>query len=175
MVRVRDIVSSAVFYAGVVGLSALFIHVGSTYGWEKVDERFRLMEPKLTRGDYCWVNKRQCQPDQLTYGDIIMFTCPLRKRTGYTYEFARVLGKPGDVVAMRDHRLYRAERGAHNVLGAMEPVTEHYVQLHQRPEDFTEFVVPRNTVFVMFDDRTRRDALCDLLVPVRAIYGRVLN
>jgi signal peptidase I len=174
MVSIRDMVSSAIFYAGMIGLTAVLIHYGSKYGWEKVDEQFRSMEPRLTRGDHVWVNRHVRRPDQLQYLDIILRERPVRKRTSYNYEFARVIGKPGDVVKMEQHRIYRAER-ADDKLGRMEPITEHYVQLHQRPPDFAEFIVPRNTVFVMFDDRLSRDPLRDLIVPARAIVGKVLE
>jgi len=174
MVSVRDLVSSAIFYTGMIALSAGLIHVGSTYGWEKVDEQFRAMEPRLTRGDHAWVNRHIRRPDQFLYGDILMYQRPVWKRTSYNYEFARVIGKPGDLVKMQSCRIYRAER-ADDKLAPMELVVEHYAQAHQRPQDFAEFIVPRNTVFVMYDDRGRRDPLRDLIVPARAIVGKVLE
>ncbi len=174
MVSVRDMVSSAIFYAGMVGLSAGLIHLGSKYGWEKVDDQFRSMEPRLTRGDHVWVNRHLNQPEQFTYGDIIMYERSARRRTSYNYEFARVIGKPGDVVKMEQHRVYRAER-VDGRLGEMAVVTEHYTQAHQRPNDFAEFIVPRNSVFVLYDDRGTRPDLRDLIIPARAIVGKVLE
>ena len=41
--------------------------------------------------------------------------------------------------------------------------------------DFSPFVVPRNTLFVMFDKRNHREELRNLLVPQRAIHGKVLR
>jgi hypothetical protein len=35
--------------------------------------------------------------------------------------------------------------------------------------------VPRNTIFVMYDKRTRREPLRNLLIPVRSIRARVIN
>jgi len=157
-----------------IALSAGMIHVGSKYGWEKVDEQFRSMEPRLTRGDHAWVNRHVCRPDQFLYGDIIMYQRAVWKRTSYNYEYARVIGKPGDVVKMQSHRIYRAER-ADGKLSPMELVTEHYTQDYQRPQDFAEFIVPRNTVFVMYDERGHRGPLRDLIVPARAIVGKVLE
>jgi hypothetical protein len=83
-----------------------------------------------------------------------------------------VLGKPGDVVAMRSHKVHRAER-REGELGPLQPVSEPYVEPRDLPDDFSEFVVPRSTLFVLYDKRRRRPPLRDLLIPVRAVRGRM--
>ena len=173
-VSVRDIVSSVIFYAGMILLSLLLLRVGTRYSMEKVHEDFRGMEPRLQRGSHIFLNKTLRQPDQLSYDDIIMYKRPAWKRASYAYELARVLGKPGDLVEMRDRRLYRAER-RDGKLGPLQLVNEPYVDPRDIPTDFSAFAVPRNTIFVMQDDRDRRESLRNLLVPVRSIAGRMIR
>jgi len=174
MTNWRDILSSLIFYAGIGLGCALLVHYGSSYSWKKVDEKFRAMEPRLSRGHYVWVDKRARRPVQYEYSDLVMYRRPIWKRTSYAYEFARVIGKPGDVVEMKTHKLYRAERRDDDLLPP-EPITERYTQAHHRPPGFSPFVVPRNTLFVMFDKRNSREPLRNLLVPQRMIYGKVLD
>jgi len=175
VINPRDIISSVIFYGGVLALSLLLIHVGSTYGWQKVHERYRAMEPRLHRGHYVWINKRARRPESIDHNDIIMYRRPLWKHAPYTYEFGRVIGKPGDVVELRDNaKIYRAVR-REGKLGPKESLTEHYVSELHHPEEFSEFIVPRNTIFVMPDRRTVRPPLRNLLVPIRSIYGKVIR
>ncbi|MFW6108513.1 MAG: signal peptidase I [bacterium] len=170
----RDLVSSAIFYTGVgLGCFAL-VHFGSTYGLVKVDQEFRAMEPKLGRGHYVRINRRVDRPELLRYGDIIMYRKPMWKRARYDNEFARVVGKPGDVVELRDYRLWRSTR-QDGKLGPHEKISEPYISGHHRPAGFSPFVVPRNCVFVLFDDRSRREPLRNLIVPARSIRGRVIG
>lgn len=172
----RDIVSSIIFYGGVTVACALLVHYGSSYGWYKVDEKFRDMEPKLKRGQHVWLDKRSRKPAQFRYEDLIMFRVPVWKRTrvSYDYEFARVVGKPGDVVELKGWVLYRAER-QDGKLGPHQKIQEHYINKGHRPKDFNAFVVPRGTLFVLYDDRGHRPTLRDVLVPVRSVQGRVLD
>jgi len=172
MVNVRDIVSSVLFYTGAILLGFLLLRVGSRYGFYSVHEDFRLMEPRLQRGSHVVVDKFRRTPEDLTYGDIIMYRRPAWKRAAWSYEFARVVGKPGDVVELRRHRLYRAER-REGALGPLEMIGEPYVDPRDMPKDFSAVLVPRNCVFVLHDNRRRREPLRDLIVPARAIRGRV--
>jgi len=172
MVNVKDIVSSVLFYAGVFLVGLLLIRVGSRFGVYSVHEDFRLMEPRLQRGSHVFVDKSRRDPSELSYGDIIMYRRPAWKRAAYKYEFGRVLGKPGDLVEMRNHRFYRAER-REGQLGPLELVSEPYTDPRDMPKDFSAFLVPRNTVFVLHDNRRRREPLRNLIVPARAIRGRL--
>jgi len=152
----------------------LLLHVGTRYGCGRVPQEFTRMQPRIERGANLWLNKHACEPEDLEYGDIIMYRRPLWKRASYNYEFARVLGKPGDVVRLAHSKLYRAER-REDKLEPEHEVQENYLNPRDRPADFSAFVVPRNTLFVLFDDRNHREPLRDFLVPVRAIYGRVVR
>jgi signal peptidase I len=170
----RDIISSAIFYLGLTGVVLLLVRLGTQYGWEKVAQDFTRMQPRIERGGHLFINKHLRQPDQLDYGDLIMYRRPPWKRLSYQYEFARVLGKPGDVVQLSDRQLFRSERRE----GKLDPkhkVEETYLDRTHRPADFSAFVVPRNTLFVLFDDRHHREPLRDFLVPIRAICGRVVR
>ncbi|MBM4040762.1 MAG: signal peptidase I [Planctomycetes bacterium] len=170
----RDVISSVIFYTILVALTFGLLRVGTQYGCGKVPQEFTRMQPRLERGANLVVNKYACDPAGLEYGDIIMYRRPQWKRASYSYEFARLLGKPGDVVRLAGNKLYRQERRE----GKLEPehqVDERYLDLRHRPVDFSALVVPRNTVFVLFDDRSHREPLRDFLVPVRAIHGRVVR
>ncbi len=172
--KLRDIISSVVFYVMLIGFLLLLVRLGSQFGWEKVPQSFSRMEPRLGRGEHVFVNRWARRPEQLEYEDIIMYRRPLWKRGSDQYEFARVAGKPGDVVEMINSVLWRAER-REGKLEAKHPVTENYVDRRDRPADFSAFVVPRNTVFVLYDSRSHREPLRDFLVPVRSIHGRVVR
>jgi len=171
----RDLVSSAIFYAGVVVAFWALVHFGSGCGFYKIDEQFRQMDPKVTHGDYVRVNKRVTSPDELHYADIVMYRVPVWKRSSYAWECARVVGKPGDLVELKDHRLWRAERRADGKLGSLEKVDEPYLRPGMRTTGFSPFVVPRNCVFVLYDERSRREPLRNFIVPERSIRGRVMG
>ena len=171
---VRDILGSVVFYAGMGILMLLLVRLGTKYGVEKVPQEFTRMQPRLERGGNVFINKHARRPQDLEYEDIIVFRKPPWKRVSYNIEFGRVVGKPGDLVELTGSKLYRAER-RDGKLETKQPVTEPYLNPRDRPADFSAFIVPRNTVLVLFDDRHHREALRDLLVPVRSIYGRVLR
>ena len=174
MMNVRDTLSTAVFYCGVCLLFYVMVRFGTTYGWEGVDERFRQMEPAIKRNHHYWVDKRFDVPSKLGYKDIIMYERPLQKRSVYRYEFGRVLGRPGDVVELEDGKLFRAER-LPDGLGKRQMIAEHYVHARRYRARFDKFMVPRDTVFVMYDDRNEFPTISDLLVPTRAIYGKVIH
>jgi signal peptidase I len=176
----RDIISSVVFYVGLIGVTLVLLRIGSQYGCESVPTAFTRMEPKLGRGDNIVVNKWARRPDELDYENIIMFKRAPWKRVAWDYEFGRVIGKPGDQVALKHDpkdgklKLYRAER-REGKLDPEQPVTEHYLNPRDRPAPFSAFIVPRNTIFVLFDSRSGREPLRDFLVPIRSIVGRVLQ
>jgi signal peptidase I len=171
---VRDAVSSAIFYAGVAIICSLLIRTGTTYSWQKVDDEFTLMDPRIKRGSHVWVNKRIRRPGELAYEDIIMFEPPLGRERRFPREFARVIGKPGDVVELQGDELYRAER-QDGELAPKQRITEHYVKTHRRRISVPELMVPRNCVFVLFDDRGERMDPRHLIVPTRAIRGKVID
>ena len=60
-------------------------------------------------------------------------------------------------------------------LGDRQVVSEHYAHAIRYHADFDAFMVPRDTVFVLYDDRTDFPPVRDLVVPSRAIYGKVIQ
>jgi signal peptidase I len=174
MVNVRDVISSVIFYGALVLALMFIVRVGRTYGWAKVDEDFKDMEPALSRGHYHWIDKTARTPETLHHNDLVMFRRPPWKRANWDYEFGRVIGLPGDVVGLKLGQIWRADR-VKGKLSDRELLAEHYTQPYHRPDDFSEFIVPENTLFVMFDQRRRRPPLRELIVPARAIHGRVLR
>ena len=175
MVNVRDVISSIIFYGALIVALMILVRIGRTYGWAKVDEQFREMEIALPRGHYVWINKRARTPDRIQHNDFIVYTRPPWKRIHWDKEFGRVIGLPGDLVRMRRGKIYRSERGRDGALSEEEMLTEHYTLPYQLPQDFSEFIVPRNCVFVMFDQRRGRQQLRNLIVPARAIQGKVIR
>jgi len=171
---VRDILSSSLFYLGVVVVTFVLLRVGTQYGLENVDQSFTQMEPRIERGAHLFINKYARTPDDLMYEDIIMYKRPPWKRVSYVYEFARIVGKPGDLVEITASKLWRAER-RDGKLGVKQPVTEPYLDPRDRPPDFSAFIVPRNYVLVLHDRRDHREPLRNLLIPARAIEGRVIR
>jgi len=170
----RDLVSSVIFYALVGAACLALVEFGSKYKLAKVDEQFREMEPKIAHGEYARVNRRICHPDQLHYTDIIMYRVPMWKRSSFRNAFARVVGLPGDVVEVKDHVLYRAER-RDGKLGPRQRVSEPYLRPGTRSRNFSPFVVPRNCVFALYDERSGRGSLRDHIIPARSIRGRVIG
>jgi signal peptidase I len=173
---VRDTISSVIFYVGVVAAAWLLIWLGSTYGFEKVPQEFRGMEPHLDRGSHAFVRKgiRNVEED-LRYKDVIVYRRPGKKHASYDYELAHVVGKPGDVVDMEGRKLFRCQRSKDG-LGPREPVEMcRYADERGLIRDFSPFIVPRNTVFVMHDNQDTSEPLGNLVVPVHAIYARLLR
>jgi len=175
MVNVRDVISSIIFYGLIIVILTVIVRVGRTYGWAKVDEEFKEMEPGIGRGEYMWINKRACKVEDIRHNDMIVYRRPPWKRVNWTTEVARVIGLPGDLVRLRFTQIFRAERQKDGQLAEEAPVTEYYVAPYQRPQDFGQFMVPRNTVFVMFDQRRGRQELRNLIVPERSILGKVIH
>ena len=88
--------------------------------------------------------------DDPAYGDIIIFEYPNDPSVDY---IKRVIGLPGDVITVRDKRLYRNGM----------PVEEKYIRYEQpniiEPirDNFGPVTVPPDKYFVMGDNRDRSD------------------
>ena len=88
--------------------------------------------------------------DDPAYGDIIIFDYPNDPSVDY---IKRVIGLPGDVITVRDKRLYRNGM----------PVEEKYIRYEQpniiEPirDNFGPVTVPPDKYFVMGDNRDRSD------------------
>lgn len=102
------------------------------------------MEPTLTSGDYLFVDTTA----DIARGDIVVFASPEPGSEDLEL-IKRVIGLPGDVITVRDKRLYRNGM----------PVEEKYIRYEQpniiEPirDNFGPVTVPPDKYFVMGDNR----------------------
>jgi signal peptidase I len=120
------------------------------------------MEPTLRAGDQIVIDKLSYRLHAPRRDDLIVFPQPGNGRLAVK----RIVGLPGDIVAIEDGVLLVNSR----------PRIERYVD--QRTIDSVYFgpqTVPKNTVFVMGDNRAESiDSRSYGPVEVEAIVGRVL-
>ena len=123
------------------------------------------MEPTLPRDKQKFIDPRVFQPSQLSPGDLVAFTY-VQGSKGSRSVAARVVGIPGDKVKIEKGEVYvngtKADSG--------------YVSAPNRStEDYAEIVVPRDTVFLLCDNRRAGLALDSRAIgPVAAwaIHGK---
>lgn len=123
------------------------------------------MRPTLENGDRLLINKWNLLFGNPHKGDVITFEDPEVKGR---YLVKRVVGVPGDSIAVKDGRLYR--NGVH--------VTEPYIDVSIEDGDFGPVKIAPGSVFVMGDNRHRyasRDSRYQSvgLVPFGLISGKV--
>ncbi len=101
------------------------------------------MEPSIKKEKWVWTNPTVRQPESLSRGDVIFFRHVSMLRRQEAEFIARVVGLPGDRIGI--------------VKGEVRINGEEYkdgLQPAQRgAEDYEEIVVPRDTVFVLCDNR----------------------
>lgn len=103
------------------------------------------MEPTLTVGDHFWVNRLVYRMHEPERGDIIVFTSPVDKQTGF---IKRVIAIPGDQIELRHKKVY--------VNGKLleEPYTVYKRANEELVGDNIEpMTVPEESVFVLGDNR----------------------
>ncbi len=146
------------------------------------------MEPTLKRGDRVFVNKVVFDVGDIHRGDVVVFENPnqaelperggvgaflhwLGEGIGFAQPenedlIKRVIGLPGETVAIRDHTVY--------IEG--DPILEPYLTAEAREHngDFGPVTVPEGSLFVMGDNRgNSADSRYGLgFVPVDAVVGR---
>lgn len=123
------------------------------------------MRPTLHSGDRLLINKWKLLFDAPRKGDVITFEDPL---TRGRYLVKRVVGVPGDTIAIKSGVLYRNDKR----------VVEPYIDVPIEDGDFGPMKVAVGTVFVMGDNRHRyasRDSRYEDvgLVPYGLIRGKV--
>lgn len=103
------------------------------------------------------------QFDHLSPGDIVVFHPPPQAHA--TEDFIkRVVGLPGDKLEVRNHTTYVND----------EPLYEPYV-LEKSKNDYGPVVVPKDSVFVMGDNRNNSDdSRVWGFLPIQNITGRTL-
>ena len=101
------------------------------------------MEPTLLPRDRVLVDKFFYRLRQPRHGDVIVLRYPLNTQRNY---IKRIIGLPGDVLLIRDGKLYVNER----------QMSEPYI--NGTPQgNYGPFTVPEDSVFVMGDNRNNSE------------------
>jgi len=102
------------------------------------------MTPTLPAEKNAFIDPRVHQADQLNRDDIIAYSCELSGGKGQRRVTARVVGLPGDRVKMVKGEVFvNGERAATSVSPDKKAA-----------DDYAEIFVPRDTVFVLCDNRS---------------------
>ncbi|SHF17744.1 signal peptidase I [Seinonella peptonophila] len=144
-----------------IGLAVLINHYGVAISVVNGTS----MQPTLQHGDRLLINKLSflvARPDR---GDVVTFRDP---HVATRYLVKRVIGLPGDVIAIR--------RGVLYCNGTTVP--EKYIDTPIEDGNFGPIVVKQGTLFVMGDNRHRfasRDSRYQSvgLVPIELVNGKV--
>jgi signal peptidase I len=103
------------------------------------------MEPAISPESFKWVAPTVYRPDQLQRDDFIIYKYVQAGKQQQSFA-ARVVGLPGDKV-----RIVKGE-----VFVNEDRIRDDYVHAGQRSADsLEEMIVPRDTVFVLCDNRNR--------------------
>ncbi|MBM7552973.1 signal peptidase I [Thalassobacillus pellis] len=98
------------------------------------------MDPTLENGERVMFNKIIYYVDEPSYGDIVIINRPVRSYV------KRVIGMPGDVVEIRDHKLY--------INGKQKDQSYLEKTAKQSTYDYGPIKVPEDHYFVMGDNRS---------------------
>jgi signal peptidase I len=102
------------------------------------------MTPTLPAEKNALIDPRVHQADQLNRDDIIAYSCELPAGKGRKNVTARVVGLPGDTVKMLKGEVFvNGQRAATSVSPDKKA-----------NDDYAEIFVPRDTVFVLCDNRS---------------------
>lgn len=102
------------------------------------------MEPTLEENDYIFLSKQAYRFGEPAHGDIIVFHTDLVQANGdEKLLIKRVIGLPGDEIAIRDGVVYRND----------EPLEEPYTLEGYTASEMEEVTVPEGSLFVMGDNR----------------------
>lgn len=123
------------------------------------------MQPTLYEGERLFINKITLAFRDPRRGDIVVLHDPSNGPDRKEYLVKRVVGIPGDIVEVREHKLY--------VNG--KPAAEPYVDTAIEDADFSPVPVGRGFYFVMGDNRhagASKDSRFFGAVPLKMIVGR---
>ena len=122
------------------------------------------MAPTLPAEKNSWIDPKTRHPDELKRDDIVAYSYEFGGRGGFRKVTARVMGLPGDQV-----KIVKGDVFVNNskVSGSADKKAA--------AEDFPEIIVPRNTVFVLCDNRTQKQLDSRTLGPIGtwAIIGKL--
>jgi signal peptidase I len=120
------------------------------------------MMPTFRAGDVVLVARRAPAPSDLERGDLVLFRSP----EDGSPTLKRLMGMPGDVLVVRDGRLFVNSRPVEEPYVDREAVDGYYSRTYR---------VPPDTVFLLGDNRGNSIDSRDYgPVPMGALEGRVL-
>ena len=154
-------VQTLIFYAVIMVLLIAAYHVATGFAFAIVEDGFRFMEPTVDPRETVLLDKRSSTIRSLQPDDVIAYSAIQSGKT--VRMFGRVAAIQGMTVTVRDGRLL--------VEGSDRAYAPRVLALLK-----TGLMVPRETVFVIFDSRTgRKVSLSQRLVPYRSILGRAVS
>lgn len=101
------------------------------------------MQPTLWEGEKLFINKVSLMFTNPKHGDVIILRDPSSGPDQKEFLVKRVIGIPGDIVEVREHKLY--------VNGKL--VDEPYIDIEIQDPDFAPLTVESGSYFVMGDNR----------------------
>lgn len=136
MVELRDWLITAAVVFVIMSLVNIFIFSISTVNGQS-------MQPTLWQGEKLIVNKISLMFVSPKHGDIVVLNDPSTGPDKKEYLVKRVIGIPGDIVEVKEHKLY--------VNGKV--VDEPYIDTEIQDPDFAALTVEPGRYFVMGDNR----------------------
>lgn len=154
-------IQSLIFYAAAMALLLVAYHVATSFAFAVVDEGYRYMEPTVQARETLLLDTRRSTVTELKTDDLIAYRTIYRSKA--MRMFGRVAALPGMTISVRNKRLL--------VEGTeVSPVGKGLDVLR------TGLMVPRETVFVVFDSPLgQRVSLSQRLIPYRNIIGRMVG
>lgn len=134
------------------------------FGINAVSARVRVqnisMIPTVYEGEYLLINKLAYQFGTPQIGDIVIFHYPVDPRQEF---IKRVIGRPGDDVAIHDGK----------VIVNNQTLVENYIA--EEPNYSGEWKVPVDSIFVLGDNRNQsEDSHQWGFVPMKLVIGKAL-
>jgi signal peptidase I len=137
----------------------LFLAINTVTARIQVDGKS--MEPSFQHRDNVIVNKLTYRFSELQRGDVVVFPYPHSPEEDY---IKRVIGLPGDRLAIRDGQVYINE----------VPLNEPYIK-SPAMADYPETTVPEGKVFVLGDNRNdSSDSRSWGPLPIASILGKAV-
>jgi signal peptidase I len=154
-------IQTLIFYAACIVLLLVVYHFATSFAFAIVDEGYRYMEPKISSRETVLVDKRRGTVRELAPDDVIVYETVYRKKS--MRMFGRVVATSGMTLTVRKNRLMVEGSDA-------APAPKVFSLLK------TGVMVPRETVFVIFDSPDGdRVSISQRVVPFRNIIGRVIG